>query len=165
MSSTKSGSQKHTAVEHLTFTARTSQRVSWESWEFTVVGPYQVKVTNASYGYLKEDHAYVVGVEEREGVIVPAECECPADVHGDKDCKHKVALATVAGPTVLNAAVDFERPASNSDALESATTAKDLLTSDTDVLADDHQDCAECAGLSTMPCWECVRDGKRHLKL
>ncbi|WP_323675262.1 SWIM zinc finger family protein [Halorubellus sp. PRR65] len=165
MSTTKPSNQKRTAVEHLTFTALTRKRAEWEAWEFTVVGPYQVKVTNASYGYLSEEHAYVVGVEEREGVVVPAECACPADVHGDKACKHRVAAATVAGPTVLNAAVDFENPAPDPDALASATTAADLLTLRGGVPDDaQSEECPECAGLSSMPCWACVRDGKRSVE-
>jgi hypothetical protein len=104
----KSRSLGKSIVTQLDFGAKTAQRVTWEAWEFTLLGPYQVKVTNASYGCEKDDHAYVVGVEERDGVPVPAECECPADIHRDPDCKHKVALATIGGPTVLNAATVSE---------------------------------------------------------
>lgn len=75
----------------------------------TVEAPHLVRVTNASYGFEKADHSYLVGVEERGGLAVPIECECPADKYReDYDCKHKVALATVGGPTVLNAAVDYD---------------------------------------------------------
>lgn len=102
------GRQKR-AVEQLNFGTKTSKRVTWESWEFTVIGPHQAEVTNASYGFLKEDHSYTVGVENRDGLAVPAECNCPADIHHDSDCKHKVALATVGGPTVLDAAIEFEQ--------------------------------------------------------
>lgn len=72
-----------------------------------------MRVTNASYGYLKEDHSYLVGVEERGGRALPAECECPADIHYKKDCKHTVALATVGGPTVLNAAIEYTHQQGN----------------------------------------------------
>lgn len=109
METNETNSQK-TVVEHLTFGAKTAKRVTWESWEFTVVGPAQVLVTNASYGYLKDEHSYVVTVEEREedGVVLPRECECPADRYNEEyDCKHKVALAAVGGPTVLEAAWVF----------------------------------------------------------
>jgi hypothetical protein len=101
-------SQGKSIVTQLDFGAKTARRVSWGAWEFTVVGPHQIRVTNASYGFEKEDHAYVVGVEEREGVPIPAECGCPADIHRNPDCKHKLALATIGGPTVLDAAMEFK---------------------------------------------------------
>ena len=118
--------EKRTVVDHLTFGSKTVKRVSWETWEFTVVGPHLVEVTNASYGYLKDDHSYVVGVEERDGLAVPVECDCPADIHHDPDCKHKVALATVGGETVLNAAVSFETPAPASSGGDSMTAQNKL---------------------------------------
>jgi len=103
--------EKRTAVEYLEFGVKTAKRVTWESWSFRIVGPHQVEVCNESYGYLKDDHSYTVGVAVRDSVAVPAECDCPADLHREPDCKHKAALATVGGPTVLNAAVEFEKPA------------------------------------------------------
>lgn len=107
---------KKSAVQCLNFGAKTARRVTWESWEFTIVGPNQVRVTNASYGFLKDDHSYVVTVEERDGVVVPAACDCPADEHIEEvDCKHKVALATVGGPTVLRTATKAEAVCPNGD--------------------------------------------------
>lgn len=104
--------EKRTAVEHLQFGSKTAKRVGWEDWEFTVFGPNQLQVTNASYGYLKDDHSYVVEVEDRNGVAVPTKCECPADQYNDDyACKHRVAAATVGGETVLEAAVTFDSPA------------------------------------------------------
>ncbi|QLG26865.1 hypothetical protein HUG10_04605 [Halorarum halophilum] len=162
MATTSRIGEKRTAVDHLSFDARTAKRVAWESWEFTVVGPYQVRVTNASYGFKKDKHAYVVGVEDREGIVVPAECECPADVHRDPDCKHKVALASVGGPTVLNAAVIFENPAPATDDRPAVKTGTDLLAVDGGVLADakldDNEECKECAELSDLPCFDCYCD-------
>lgn len=169
MSSTTRTRQKRTAVEHLSFNARTAHRVAWESWEFTIAGPHQVKVTNASYGYLKDEHAYVVGVEERMGVVVPAECECPADIHHESDCKHKVALATVGGPTVLNAAVTYENLAPATDDRKPMTTAADKIAAGGGVPAvakqdeDDGDECEECANLSGLPCFACYRAGKATL--
>jgi hypothetical protein len=111
--------EKRTAVEHLNFGAKTTKRVTWEAWEFTVVGPHQVEVTNASYGFLKDDHSYTVGVEEHDEVTVPVECGCPADRHReDYACKHRVALATVGGPTVMDAALDAEALADGGAATE-----------------------------------------------
>ena len=142
MATTSRTGEKRTAVEHLEYTPRTLKRVEWESWEFTVVGPHLIEVTNASYGFEKDDHAYTVGVEVRDGVAIPAECECPADVHHDSDCKHKTALAIVGGPTVLNAAVDFE---GSSPVLGVATDGG-----------------CECDG-DRLPCFDCVLAGRREL--
>lgn len=109
--SSKTTADEKTVADQLTFGPKTSKRVTWEAWEFTVVGPHRVRVTNASYGYLKADHTYTVGVEVRDGQALPAECDCPADTYREEyDCKHKLALATVGGPSVLNAAVEFEAP-------------------------------------------------------
>ncbi|WP_218962307.1 SWIM zinc finger family protein [Halorubrum persicum] len=156
-------------VEQLDFGPKTAKRVAWETWELTVVGPYQVEVTNASYGFEKDDHAYVVGVDERDGVPVPAECECPADVHRERDCKHKVALATVGGPVVLNAALAFENDAApSSDGLpDSATTGADALKTDGGIAAvasqsDESADTCpngdeRCPGPDgdDLPCFDC----------
>lgn len=145
---------KRTAVEHLSFGAKTAKRATWEAWEFTVVGPHTVEVTNASYGCEKDDHAYKVGVVVKDGAAILAECECPADKYRDDyDCKHKVALATVGGPTVLNAAVAFEDPAPDRD--RDTETMADHLRAD----GGDPDDC-DCAALSgDLPCWPCYRDG------
>jgi len=107
MATNESGRQK-SPVQYLNFGAKTAKRVTWEAWSFRIVGPLQVLVTNESYGVEKDAHAYVVAVENVGGVIVPRECECPADrFRDDYDCKHKVALATVGGPVVLECAAAF----------------------------------------------------------
>jgi hypothetical protein len=142
MATTSRTGEKRTALEHLDYTPRTLKRVEWESWEFTVIGPHLIEVTNASYGFEKDDHSYTVGVEVRDGVAVPSECECPADVHHDSDCKHRTALAIVGGPTVLDAAVDFDGP---SPVLGVATDGG----------------CA-CDG-DRLPCFDCYTAGRREL--
>jgi hypothetical protein len=80
-------------------------------FEYTIIGPRRVEVMNASYGTEKGDHSYTVDVEELDGVAVPVKCECKADEFQEEyACKHRVALATIGGPTVMNAAVEFETP-------------------------------------------------------
>lgn len=141
MSTKEPASEKCTAVDCLEFDGRTAKRVSWEDWEFTIIGPHLVRVTNASYGYLKDKHTYTVGVELREGLAVPAECDCPADIHREPDCKHKVSLAAVGGLTVLNAAVDFGAapPSDESEA-----------------------DAEECScDKSLLPCFDCYLAGRQ----
>ena len=165
-------------VERLNFGKKTAKRVAWEAWEFTVVGPHQVRVTNASYGYLKDEHAYVVGVELRDGQPVPAECECPADLYSeDYDCKHKVALAAIGGLPVLNAAINFEILKPEATETKPVTTAADKLKTDGGVPvkvetidkseADaDNEDANEecyCTDYSDDPCWPCFRDNRKNL--
>jgi hypothetical protein len=66
--------------------------------------PTKVRATNVSYGFLKDEHSYVVNVEERDGQPLPASLECPVDEYRDDyDCKHKVALATVTTASVSSA--------------------------------------------------------------
>lgn len=154
------------AVEHLSFGAKTVQRVTWEAWSFRIAGPCQVEVTNDSYGYLKDDHRYVVGVEERDGVAVPAECGCKADrFNDDYDCKHKLALATVGGPVVLEAATRFPVESETEDPDSSETTAADKLAPDGGVSGETtHEDEDECACVDwSLPCFECYRTGERAL--
>lgn len=155
-------------LDHLDFSNRTAKRVAWEAWEFTVEGPYLVRVTNAAYGYLKDDHSYVVGIEDRGGILVPAECECPADVHHDKDCKHKLALATVGGPVVIQAAADYEppaeldaeRPITAADKLRADGGTQSVDAGDPGPSAEEERPECDCAVLSgAFPCWPCYRDG------
>jgi hypothetical protein len=129
-----------------------------------VIDPHLVEVVNASYGFEKDDHSYTIGIRERNGVPIPAECSCPADLHREQDCKHKVALATVGGLLVLNAAVDTEvsTDLSRRD-LDATKTALDKLQPDggTATVSDDSDVCANgsehCAGPDGdgLPCFEC----------
>ena len=149
------------SVNQLNFGRKTAKRVAWEAWEFTVVGPHQVRVTNASYGFLKDEHAYVVGVKERDGQPVPAECECPADLYREEyDCKHKVALAAEGGLPVLKAALAFETPATPPD--DPIVTVKDKLTTDGGVPGKGNLE-PNCDCQDRFPCWECYRTKRREL--
>lgn len=148
-------------VDELNFGAKTAKRVSWEAWEFAIESPHLVRVTNASYGFEKDDHSYLVGVEDRDSVLVPAECECEADRYDeDRDCKHKVALATVGGPVVLQAAVDFEKAAAGFQVStpESITTGTDKLETDGGTASCENGDkrCngSDGAGLCCFDCFE-----------
>ncbi|EMA30331.1 hypothetical protein [Haloarcula japonica] len=158
MQSTDSSSEKR-VVEELNFGAKTAKRVSWEAWEFAIEGPHLVRVTNASYGFQKDDHSYLVGVEDREGVLIPAECECKADRYNeDYGCKHKVALATVGGPMILQAAVDFEKAAAGFQVStpESITTGADKLETDGGTASCENGD-KRCNGSdgTGLPCFDC----------
>ncbi|MFA1612456.1 hypothetical protein [Halobellus rubicundus] len=175
MATIESGRQK-SAVEYLKFGAKTSKRVTWESWEFTIESPHLVRVTNASYGIEKDDHSYLVGVENRDDVLVPAECECPADMYNEEyDCKHKVALATVGGPVVLEASVNFPTPRADpertnlsplSDRLrtDGGTTAEKGNEEAQPLGSSEYEECEECAKLSDdFPCFPCFINGRKEL--
>ena len=164
--SEKTATSEKCIVDQLSFGAKTVKRVTWELWEFTIVSPYLVEVTNASYGVEKDDHAYTVGVEERDGLIVPSECDCPADLHYEDDCKHKVALATVGGKTVLNAAVNYSPPNGRRSTTKSITV-RDKLQTDGGNSTDENR-CPNgdsmCPGPNPgndeLPCFECHMMGK-----
>lgn len=159
-------------LEHLDFSSRTRKRAEWEAFEFAVVGPYQVRVTNASYGKDKHEHAYVVGIEDRDGVLVPAECECPADIHGDRDCKHRLSIVIRGGSLIMSAAAAYEPP-TGTGATPKVETVADKLRPDGGALpgpvpveppeptpADDKGCWCEA---HDMPCFDCYRDGSRDL--
>ncbi|WP_348609989.1 SWIM zinc finger family protein [Halobaculum rarum] len=157
-------------VNELDFGARTVKRVTWEAFEFTIVGPHQIEVTNASYGFEKDDHTYTVGVEEREGRAVPAECSCPADIHREPDCKHKVAVAAIGTSVVLQAALDYPTPTVDAGETTSQTLKEQLradggtITDESPSLYESEPDECDCDDLHhNFPCWPCVRDGKREL--
>ena len=162
-------------VDELTFSAKTSKRVGWEAWEFKIIGPHQVEVTNASWGFQKADHSYIVGVEKRDCGPLPAECGCKADRYNEEyDCKHKVALATVAGPVVLQAAIECPTPTVNTEGTTTQTlkdklktdggTATEGTNEDTPPLNEAKQEEYDCDDLrENFPCWSCVRRGKREL--
>jgi hypothetical protein len=145
-------SKEHTrqnAVESLNFGSKTAKRATFEAFEFTIVGPNRIEVANASYGDDKDEHTYEIKVEDRDGVAVPVRCECPADEHTENyACKHRVGCATVAGPTVLNAALEFESPA--------PAMADGGVIEETCPNGD-----PECDGpeSKTLPCFECYTPG------
>ncbi|WP_159901912.1 hypothetical protein [Salinirussus salinus] len=136
--------EKRTAVEYLSFDKKTAKRAEWEAFEFTIVGPHLVEVANASYGFEKADHTYTVGVAVRDGVAFPAECECPADIHREQDCKHKVALALIGNPVVLDAARTCSRPVKSGEAVSEGSCPNG------------DSDC-DGPGSGDLPCWPCYR--------
>ena len=151
-------------VDVLDADVATEKRAQWEAFSFTLLGDGDVEVTNGSHEDA-DDHTYTVGVDKRGDVPVPAECECPADVHREPDCKHKLALATIGGATVLSAAVSFEKEPTplSRPAAEGRTTAADKLQTDggaTD--ANSHSDACpngddRCDGPDGegLPCFAC----------
>jgi hypothetical protein len=161
-------------VQQLSFGEKTAKRVTWEAWEFEIIGPQRIEVTNASYGFEKDEHRYVVTIEERDGVFVPDKCQCPADQYNEEySCKHRVACATIGGPVLLGAAMAYT---SDKGDHSEPTTMVDKIRTDggTDVRMDSQEsvtDETEAAGRPEdcrctsfiadggLPCWPCYRDG------
>jgi hypothetical protein len=147
MATNESGREK-TAVESLNFGKKTAKRTAWEAWSFRLVGPLQVLVTNESYGVEKDQHAYVVAVEEVGGVFVPRECECPADrFRDDYDCKHKLALVAVGGQVVMKAAAAFSEKSLGESTSVDPTPVADGGRPKSPT--------CECEKLGELPCWSC----------
>lgn len=158
METTQSETQKR-IVEQLNYGRKTEKRSTWEVWSFRVVGEQQVEVTNESYGFEKEEHQYVVEVEDRGGLFVPDTCECPADQYNEGyDCKHKVALASVGGPVVLGAAMAYssEKQAEEPELVADGGVSVEAETDNSDERPDDC-DCSPT--FEELPCWPCYRDG------
>lgn len=96
-------------VNELNFGEKTSKRVTWTAWEFTVLEKGEIEVTNASWGSECGDHSYSVTVEVIDGQPHPTRCGCKADECSEEyDCKHKVPLASIGGSVVLQAALSTE---------------------------------------------------------
>lgn len=152
--------EENSIVDQLDFTARSSKRVSWEAWEFVIPAPFQVEVTNASYGYLKDEHRYTVGIDERDGTLVPSECDCPSDLHREEDCKHKLAVATIAGPPVLEAARTATTGQNREEPRTATETVAEKLRADGGTISFE-EPCA-CED-DPEPCVDCYIEGRREL--
>lgn len=159
-------------VRHLDFNAITAKRVAWGDWDFTIVGPSTVEVTNASYGFLKDEHTYRVVLDE-EGL--PDSCECPGYEHhfGPKGMadKHMVAPAVVGGPIVIEAARSY--PADEPSTLTSPGRESEGLVTDGGAVTgpgvasgslteDDEDECEACEELpDDFPCANCYISGAK----
>lgn len=76
---------------------RTIKRAQYEAFEFSLTDR-GVLVRNASHEN-PANHAYLVTIEDG----LPATCECPADEHYPRACKHRIAVAI--RPCILDAAI------------------------------------------------------------
>lgn len=160
-------------VERLNYGSKTAKRVGWEAWNLAVEAPHHVRVTNASYGYEKDEHSYLVTVEERDGLPVPTECECPADEYNEEyACKHRVSSATVGGLVVLQTAMNHSTPTVETEGRDSKTLEERLRADgglvteenrddDGRLIADDREECQNgqkgCPGPDgdSLPCFAC----------
>lgn len=88
---------------------------------------------------------------------MPAECGCKADQYNEEeDCKHRVALASIGGSVVLDAAANYETPSVD-------PTTSESLMGGIHPINDSKFECS-CDDLpDDFPCWPYVKDGKRVL--
>ena len=121
--------EKRTVVDQLSFDTKTAKRVAYSQWEFTIVGPFEIEVCNASYGYLKDEHTYRVMIDEAG---IPVSCTCKGFKHyhspNGRVGKHILAVATVGGETLLEAAREFSPHSTPSGETDSETVAEKLKT-------------------------------------
>lgn len=156
--------EKRTVVDQLSFDTKTAKRVAYSQWEFTIVGPFEIEVCNASYGYLKGEHVYRVMIDEA-GVPVSCTCKGFKHYHGPNGRvgKHMLAVATVGGRTLLEAAREFS-PNSTPSEKNTTTTAAEKLKADggrevvdskTDTCPNGYTFCDGPDG-DVLPCFPCV---------
>ena len=155
-----------TVLKKLAFDTRTAKRVAWSDWAFTVVAPFEIEVQNLSYGHLADDHTYRVMINEQG---VPVSCTCPGfEYHHSPNGrvgKHMLAVATVGGPTLLEAARAFS-PIHGPTGATAMTTASEKLKADGGRSPVDNStdtECTECVELSDLPCFDCYSAGRREL--
>ena len=171
METTTTKPQKRTdphVLDYLSYDSMTARRATLEAFEFTITGPGQVAVSNASWGDTRNDHTYTVEVEDRDGVALPVSCTCPGYRHHygqqEKVDKHMLALATVGGPTLLQAALYYDSVcagSSDSNQITNPTSPKtdDGTTRDPQVSEGCPNGRAGCAGpeSDTVGCFDCYR--------
>jgi hypothetical protein len=168
MQTNETGRQKR-AVEQLTFGTKTSKRVSYSEWEFTVVAPFEIEVCNASYGYLKDEHIYRVMIDEQG---IPVSCTCPGFKHyhgpNGNAGKHMLAVAAIGGQTLLDAAATFLPNVTPSEKIETTPIADRLKPDGGSLKADTEPETClngndRCGGPQSdeLPCFACYceRDG------
>jgi hypothetical protein len=152
-------------VADLDYDTKTAKRVAWSEWEFTVVGPFEIEVRNASYNHLSDEHVYRVMIGENGE---PVSCTCKGFQHyhspNDRAGKHMLACATIGGPTLLDAATTFSLESNSAEEQTETETMADKCWADGGHQDQHEGDECECSGLAgEFPCWPCVRDGKRQL--
>ena len=157
--------ESSTVFEQLAFDTKTAKRVAWSEWAFKIVAPFEIEVRNLSYGHFADDHVYRVMVDEQG---VPISCTCPGFKHyhgpNDRVGKHMLAVATVGGPTLLEAARAFSLNHEPTGATDTTTASEKLKADGGQSPADNSTDteCTECVELSDLPCFDCYSAGRRR---
>lgn len=159
--------EKRTVVDQLSFDTKTTKRVAYSQWEFTIVGPFEIEVCNASYGYLKDEHTYRVMIDEA-GIPVSCTCKGFKHYHGPNGRvgKHMLAVATVGGQTLLDVAREF-LPHSTLSAETDTETAAEKLKTDGGAMTTEAEPetCPNgepyCDGPKSddLPCFDCFERG------
>jgi hypothetical protein len=155
--------KKRTVVDQLSFDTKTAKRVAYSQWEFTIVGPYEIEVCNASYGYLKDEHAYRVMIDEAG---IPVSCTCKGFKHyhspNGRVGKHMLAVATVGGRTLLGAAREFSPQSTPAGKTDTETVAEKLKTDGGAMTTETEPDTCQngepyCDGPESddLPCFDC----------
>ncbi|WP_232700633.1 SWIM zinc finger family protein [Halobacterium wangiae] len=129
----------------ITASNRVLKRAQYEAFEFSLFEG-DIIVRNASHANPSE-HEYRITIQDGR----PIRCSCPADAHYKGACKHRVGVAL--RRPILEAASEMRVLTDGGQPPVSQFDAPEL----------DNEECA-CADLhEDIPCWECVRTGKRSL--
>ena len=129
-------------------TNRVLKRAQYEAFAFSLLDG-DVRVRNESHQD-PANHEYRVTIVDG----VPAACECPADEMYETPCKHRVAVAI--RPQILHIAAKMQAVADGGTA-----TSSDQAHGHSDSPDKGSCDCDELSG--KLPCWECVRRGRKNL--
>lgn len=126
------------------------KRVGWNAFEFTVERPHQVRVTNASYGFEKEDHTTTPWASRSvTASLCPLNAGARPSTQRAADYKHKVALATVGSTVVLQTAVDCPTPSVDGEGTDSTKLAE-RLRADRGVITEEQRDDASASSKPTQ---------------
>ncbi|GAA0212615.1 SWIM zinc finger family protein [Halobaculum roseum] len=142
-------------LDRLDVSTGARRRAETEPFDFSLTRD-GVRVTNRGYAE-PSDHSYVVTMDG----ALPVACECPADEHYDPACKHRLAVAI--HTPVRDAAA--ARPVADGGVQEPPESEADRTNDsvpDPDESPDDPEWC-DCATLGELPCFECVRRGRKRL--
>ncbi|WP_276249149.1 SWIM zinc finger family protein [Haladaptatus sp. YSMS36] len=128
-------------LQRLDYTNRSLKRAQYEAFEFSLT-ERGVLVRNGSY-VDPENHEYLVTVKNG----IPTNCECPANIHFEGACKHRLAVAIRA--PILQAAQKVERVVTDGGVASAKPPEADEPA------------CEEC--FPGFTCWECYLAEKSTL--
>ncbi|WP_266083383.1 SWIM zinc finger family protein [Haladaptatus caseinilyticus] len=110
-------------------------RAQAEQFSFDVDAPGLVEVTNESHEN-PEENQYTVSIDDVTEKLMA--CTCPHHAHRNAFCKHMAAVEHATDDGMLDA----------------------FSSKDDD---DTEPDNCDCEGLGELPCWPCVRTGRKEL--
>lgn len=137
------------------------KRAQYGAYEFSIGADARtVDVQNGSYADA-DDHEYRV-TADAEGI--PTSCTCPAYEYHSGPCKHMLAVA-IREPVTEALRADIETDDGEESRETSGQGAPEPIPDGGTVVESEPEpdDECNCGDLLDLPCWPCVRDGRREL--